>query len=347
MKFHVSLNVSDIARSVEFYRTLLGIEPAKRKIDYAKFELEDPALILSLVPVAPSTGGTVNHVGLRVPGSPELVAIQARLEAVGIRTQREEGVACCYSTQTKFWVKEPDGTLWEMYVLHQDIAERGNAAPTPPADSSVLGQPVPRAQTVFHHRLGEPIPDRIPHEDNSVHEVQLQGTLNAPPSLGDPAHLLREAFRALRPGGVVGLHTLAADADLNGAPLDLPGPASVVRKVPVESELLEMLRQAGFVEARFDVFSEKPCFLVEGVPLRETRLAARKPGYRPQTAAHVAIYRGPLAEVKDDFGNVFPRGRQVHLNIQDWQALKQGSGSSHFLLLAPEDAPAPGCGKKA
>src|SRR6516162_6563551 len=101
MKFHVSLNVSDIARSVEFYRTLLGIEPAKRKIDYAKFELEDPALILSLVPVAPSTGGTVNHVGLRVPGSPELVAIQARLEAVGIRTQREEGVACCYSTQTK------------------------------------------------------------------------------------------------------------------------------------------------------------------------------------------------------------------------------------------------------
>ena len=51
--FHASLNVRDLERSVAFYRVLLGAEPAKRKPDYAKFELSDPPLVLSLIP-----GGT-------------------------------------------------------------------------------------------------------------------------------------------------------------------------------------------------------------------------------------------------------------------------------------------------
>ena len=39
VKFHLSLNVTDLARSLDFYRVLFGMEPAKVRADYAKFEL--------------------------------------------------------------------------------------------------------------------------------------------------------------------------------------------------------------------------------------------------------------------------------------------------------------------
>ena len=54
-----------------------------------------------------------------------LVAMQSRLELAGIRSTREEGVECCYAKQTKFWVTDPDGTLWEVYTLEGDIDHRG------------------------------------------------------------------------------------------------------------------------------------------------------------------------------------------------------------------------------
>ena len=40
VKFHVSLNVSDLPRSVAFYAALLGVTPAKVYVDYAKFEID-------------------------------------------------------------------------------------------------------------------------------------------------------------------------------------------------------------------------------------------------------------------------------------------------------------------
>src|SRR5262245_29830907 len=105
-RFHASLNVSDLTRSVQFYRVLLGREPVKQKKDYAKFEVDDPPLVLSLIPGHPTAGGALNHIGLRLPDSEMLVEVQARLEASGIRTKREEGVECCHSRQTKFWVTD-------------------------------------------------------------------------------------------------------------------------------------------------------------------------------------------------------------------------------------------------
>jgi len=56
VKFHLSLNVSDLSRSVAFYRALFGCEPAKRHDDYAKFELDEPPVVFSLVPRAAGSG---------------------------------------------------------------------------------------------------------------------------------------------------------------------------------------------------------------------------------------------------------------------------------------------------
>jgi extradiol dioxygenase family protein len=37
--FHVALTVKDLPIAIEHYKKILGIEPAKVKSDYAKFEL--------------------------------------------------------------------------------------------------------------------------------------------------------------------------------------------------------------------------------------------------------------------------------------------------------------------
>ncbi len=122
VRFHVSLNVTNLERSVKFYQILFNREPAKLRPDYAKFEPDDPPLVLSLEPNGRAGAGTLNHLGIRLPDPRQLVAMQERLEKAGIRSQREEGVECCYARQTKFWVHDPDNTLWELYTLDDDRA---------------------------------------------------------------------------------------------------------------------------------------------------------------------------------------------------------------------------------
>src|SRR5262249_56331886 len=119
VKFHASLNVSDLGRSVEFYTALLGAAPVKCYPDYAKFEIDSPPLVLSLKPKRACAGGPLNHLGLRLVSVEQVRAVQRRLEAVGARIGEQDDVKCCYARQTKLWITDPDETLWEVYVLHE------------------------------------------------------------------------------------------------------------------------------------------------------------------------------------------------------------------------------------
>ena len=123
--FHLSLNVGDLQQSISFFSVFLGCPPAKHRSDYAKFEVDDPPLVLSLEPQRASSGGSLNHVGIRMPTVESLVEMQRRLESNGMPTQRMDGVECCYARQTKFWVHDPDGVLWEVYTLDEDIEHHG------------------------------------------------------------------------------------------------------------------------------------------------------------------------------------------------------------------------------
>jgi catechol 2,3-dioxygenase-like lactoylglutathione lyase family enzyme len=125
VKFHASLNVSDLARSVEFYAALLGAEPVKVYPDYAKFEIDVPPLVLSLKPKRACAGGPLNHLGLRLTTLDELHAVHERMKAVGARIGEQDDVKCCYARQTKLWITDPDETLWEVYVLHEDVPDWG------------------------------------------------------------------------------------------------------------------------------------------------------------------------------------------------------------------------------
>jgi catechol 2,3-dioxygenase-like lactoylglutathione lyase family enzyme len=45
---HVALNVSRFEESVKFYRAMFGVEPVKWKPNYAKFDIAEPPLNLTL-----------------------------------------------------------------------------------------------------------------------------------------------------------------------------------------------------------------------------------------------------------------------------------------------------------
>ena len=44
LKVHISIQVRDIERSMEFYRRLFGVEPSKVRTGYAKFDVAEPPL---------------------------------------------------------------------------------------------------------------------------------------------------------------------------------------------------------------------------------------------------------------------------------------------------------------
>ena len=46
-RFHVHVSVDDLGKSIEFYSGLFGMPPAVEKVDYAKWMLDDPRVMLS------------------------------------------------------------------------------------------------------------------------------------------------------------------------------------------------------------------------------------------------------------------------------------------------------------
>jgi catechol 2,3-dioxygenase-like lactoylglutathione lyase family enzyme len=336
-KFHLSLNVGDLTRSVKFLEALLGVPPAKIRSDYAKFELADPPLVLSLEPRGVAGVGALNHVGFRMANSAALVEAQRRLELAGMPTQREEGVECCYARQTKFWITDPDGTLWEVYVFEEDLDHRG-AGQVP---LKVLPQrpdaAEPQKVSVLH-RLGQSFDSALQSAagaenlSESVDEFLLQGTFNVSLEAAERRRILETVQQALKPGGQVLVHVLTADRPLTSAP-KLPGPTAAVEMAPVDRELLAELESVGLVDIELTKFGESPCFRWDGAELRETKILARKPGKTDSPQRGTVVYKGPFQRMVDDAGHAFCRGERIVVDAATWDRLKAGAAASQFLFL--------------
>ena len=108
--------------------------------------------------------------------------------------------------------------------------------------------------------------------------------------------------------------------------------------MPASAVVVDELKNAGFVDIRFETLSQTAYFTIDGIGMREVRVSARKPGHRPKAATHQAVYLGPLAQVTDDFGNTFRRGEPTALNVHDWQVLSKSAAASSFLFLKPGEA---------
>jgi catechol 2,3-dioxygenase-like lactoylglutathione lyase family enzyme len=331
IRFHLSLNVTDLTRSVAFFCTLFGVEPAKVRPDYAKFEPADPPLVLSLEPAREvGRGGALNHLGFRLPDARSLVAMQERLERAGLRTRREEGVECCYARQTKFWAHDPDGTLWEVYTFEGDIDHRGAGQAEGVVRGAAAAAPEP---LVWEHRMSAPVPARIPLADGEADEVRLRGTLNLPLAEEQRRAVIAEAVRVLKPGGRVFVHVLTGERPVENP--NLPGPAGAVRAVPFESDPVTLLEDAGLTGVRMLKFDSRPCFVRGGVGMRELQLE----GFAPPrtTGGEVEVmYKGPFREVRDDQGRVYPRGRRVCVSTAAADLLRAGELSAQFVVFQPQ-----------
>ncbi|MDN4072175.1 ArsI/CadI family heavy metal resistance metalloenzyme [Fictibacillus terranigra] len=121
MKMHVGINVTDLERSIEFYSQVFDSEPVKVKDDYAKFLLEDPRLNFTLNLKNEVSGNQVGHFGFQVENVEEVLKHKDRLEKLGFFAREEMDVSCCYATQDKFWVTDPNGNEWEFFYTKSDV----------------------------------------------------------------------------------------------------------------------------------------------------------------------------------------------------------------------------------
>jgi catechol 2,3-dioxygenase-like lactoylglutathione lyase family enzyme len=131
--FHVAVYVQDVPAAVEQYRKVLGIEPAKVKHDYAKFELQDPPVIFSLN--AGGKPGSLSHLGIRYGSTGEVASEMVRVKQNEVPLLQQEGTTCCYAKADKFWVKDGEAS-WEIYALLEDVQAETAAA----LRSAFLGQ---------------------------------------------------------------------------------------------------------------------------------------------------------------------------------------------------------------
>jgi catechol 2,3-dioxygenase-like lactoylglutathione lyase family enzyme len=119
-RMHISLYVSNLAATVNFYNTFFGRQASKIKPRYAKYVLDQPSLIISFVENPDRVQAHFGHLGFQVETTGELEQRLQDAKTAGLVSKVETGTACCYAVQDKFWVTDPDGTQWEVYYFHED-----------------------------------------------------------------------------------------------------------------------------------------------------------------------------------------------------------------------------------
>jgi catechol 2,3-dioxygenase-like lactoylglutathione lyase family enzyme len=120
LKAHLALNVKNVEQSTEFYRKMLGIEPSKVRRGYAKFDVQNPPLNLTLNEVAFKERGALSHLGIQVAATSDVLAMREKWAEAGLVTRDEMQTNCCYALQDKTWVHDPDGNEWEVFVVLED-----------------------------------------------------------------------------------------------------------------------------------------------------------------------------------------------------------------------------------
>ncbi len=120
LKAHLALNVRSVERSLEFYRRMLGLEPAKVRPGYAKFDVQNPPLNLTLNEVPFAERGALSHLGIQLATTEDVLSMRRNWLDAGLDTRDEMATNCCYAVQDKTWVRDPDGNEWEAFVVLED-----------------------------------------------------------------------------------------------------------------------------------------------------------------------------------------------------------------------------------
>jgi catechol 2,3-dioxygenase-like lactoylglutathione lyase family enzyme len=127
LKAHLALNVKSVEQSIEFYRKLFGIEPSKVRTGYAKFDVQNPPLNLTLNEGPVAQRGALSHLGIQLAATEDVLSTKQKWMAAGLVTRDEMQTNCCYAIQHKTWVRDPDGNEWEAFVVLEDNLPETNS----------------------------------------------------------------------------------------------------------------------------------------------------------------------------------------------------------------------------
>ena len=141
-RLQLAIDVGDLDEAVDFYSRMFGTGPAKVRPGYANFAIDEPPLKLVLFE-KPGGGGTINHLGVEVGTTAEVVAAEARLAGADLETTGVEDTECCYAEKTETWLEAPDDLRWEWYVKTADTEQSANVVlgshSTDEADTTCCG----------------------------------------------------------------------------------------------------------------------------------------------------------------------------------------------------------------
>jgi catechol 2,3-dioxygenase-like lactoylglutathione lyase family enzyme len=136
LKPHVAINVNNFDDSLVFYKNFFGLDPVRVREGYAKFDVEQPPLNFTINQAAYDTAGALNHLGLQVSSTADVLAAKERLMSAELATFDEMNTNCCYARQDKIWATDPDGNRWEVFVVLDQETD------TDPASSGKYSQQV-------------------------------------------------------------------------------------------------------------------------------------------------------------------------------------------------------------
>jgi len=112
-RLHIHIKTNNLDQSVAFYTAMFGEAPSKLESDYAKWLLDDPRANVSLSTHSGEPG--IDHAGVSIESREELDGVADRLRQTGASLLAEEETTCCYAKSNKFWVRDPQGAVWELF----------------------------------------------------------------------------------------------------------------------------------------------------------------------------------------------------------------------------------------
>lgn len=127
-RVQLALRVGDLDAAVDFYSRLFGAAPAKHYDGYANFAIANPPLKLVLVEGSEREPTRLDHLGVEVESTDDVIAATQRLQNEGLPTVSEDNTTCCFAVQDKVWVSAPGGEPWEVYTVLADVAPDEPAA---------------------------------------------------------------------------------------------------------------------------------------------------------------------------------------------------------------------------
>ena len=118
LRLYLSLDVENLEDSVHFYTTLFGLPPTQLIPDYATFDVDKPALHLTLQPKTHCCLQGLNHMGLRLESLEEVEVLKSRLTTAGFKTGHYSNGQFITNVsdepESTFWVRDPSKYRWEV-----------------------------------------------------------------------------------------------------------------------------------------------------------------------------------------------------------------------------------------